>query len=154
MNTHVLVPRRSALSRPVFGDFDRLFDEFWRGFGVPLAREARPASVAPRMDVRETDEAYELLAEMPGLEEKDIEVSIEEGVLTLRGTRSEESEEENGGVRHVETYRGSFHRALKLPAGVDEDGVTAGYKNGVLTVKLPKLPEAKAKARQIPISTG
>jgi HSP20 family protein len=154
MNTHVVVPRRSALSRPVFGDFDRLFDEFWRGFGVPLTRESAPAFAAPRMDVCESDEAYELHAEMPGLEEKDIEVSIEDGVLTLRGTRSEESEEENEGVRHVETYRGSFHRALKLPAGVDEDAITAGYKNGILTVKLPKLPETRPEARQVPISTG
>ena len=155
MNTHVLVPRRSALSRPVFGgDFDRLFDEFWRGFGVPKARGGAPAFATPRMDVHETDQAYELRFEMPGLEEKDIEVSIEEGVLTLKGTRAEETEQENDGVRHVESYRGSFHRSVKLPASIDEDAVSAGYKNGVLSVKLPKVPEVKPEARQIPISSS
>ena len=154
MNTHVVVPRRSALARPFFGDFDRLFDEFWRGFGVPVARDETPAFLAPRMDVHETDAAYELHVEMPGLEEKDIEVSIEDGVLTLEGTRASESDEETDGVRHVETWRGSFHRAVKLPAAVDEDAISAGYKNGILTVKLPKLPEAKPEARQVPVSTS
>jgi HSP20 family protein len=155
MNTHVLVPRRSVLSRPTFGgDFDRLFDEFWRGFGVPRARSDAPAFTTPRMDVHETDEAYELRFEMPGLEEKDIEVSIEEGVLTLKGTRAEQSEDEADGVRHVESYRGSFHRSVKLPASVDDDAVSAVYKSGILAVKLPKVPEVKPEARQIPISTS
>lgn len=154
MNPNAITSRRSALGRPVFGDFDRLFDEFWRGFGAPLARAAAPVFATPRMDVRETDEAYEFQVEMPGLEEKDIEVSIEEGVLTLSGKRAEEKDEESEGVRHVETYRGSFHRAVKLPAGIDENAVTAGYKNGILTVKVPKVPEAKTEARQIPISTS
>lgn len=154
MNTHVLVPRRGALARPAFGDFDRLFDEFWRGFGTPLVRGGATSPAVPRMDVTETDEAFELRAEMPGLEEKDIEVSIEGGVLTVKGTRSEESDEESGGVRHVETYRGSFHRAVKLPADVDENAVSAGYKNGILTVKLPKTPEARPEVRTIPVTTG
>lgn len=158
MNTHVLVPRRNALARPVFGDFDRLFDEFWRGFGTPNrtggnANDA-PSLAVPRMDVSETDEAFQLRLEMPGLEEKDIEVSVEDGVLSLKGNRAEESEEESNGVRHVETYRGSFHRAVKLPADVDENGISAGYKSGILTVTLPKLPEAKPEARQIPVSTS
>ncbi|MGH0032712.1 MAG: Hsp20/alpha crystallin family protein [Myxococcota bacterium] len=153
--TTLLVPRRGALARPGFGDIDRLFDDFWRGFGAPLARRAEGSDFAvPRMDVAETDEAFELHAEMPGLEEKDIEVSVEDGVLTVRGRREEKTDEEKDGFRHVETYRGSFHRAVKLPAEVDEDGISAGYKNGILTVKLPKIPEPEPQVRQVPVSTS
>ena len=150
MNTHVLVPRRGAFARPAFGDFDRLFDEFWRGFGTPVTRGA----TTPRMDVRETEDAFLLRAEMPGLDEKDIDVTIEDGVLTVKGTHGEESEEEQDGVRHVETWRGSFHRAVKLPTDVDADAVGAVYKSGILTVTLPKLPEAKPEVRTIPVSTS
>jgi HSP20 family protein len=161
MTTHVLVPRRSArLARPLgaglFGDFDRLFDEFWGSPGSAVSRAVTPAALAPRMDYSETDDAIRLRAEMPGLDEKDIDVSLEEGVLTIKGEHAEERDEkdEEKGFQHVETYRGSFHRALRLPVEVDEDAVEAAYKNGILTVTLPKRPEAKPEVRSIPVSTS
>ncbi len=160
MMRHVLVPRRSvALARPLpdlFGDFDRFFDEFWRGSGRAASREASPGALAPRMDYRVTDDEIRIRAEMPGLEEKEIDVSLEEGVLTIKGVRASESEEKDDekGVRHVETYRGSFYRSVRLSAEVDEDAIVATYKNGILSVTLPKLPEAKPEVRSIPVTTS
>ncbi len=158
MMRHVLVPRRSvAIARPLpnlFGDFDRFFDEFWRGSGPTAARASTPG--APRMDYSATDDEIRIRAEMPGLEEKEIDVSLEEGVLTIKGVRAAESEEKDDekGVRHVETYRGSFYRSVRLPAEVDEDAIVATYKNGILSVTLPKLPEAKPEVRSIPVTTS
>jgi HSP20 family protein len=93
---------------------------------------------------------------MPGLDEKDIGVSLEERVLTIEGRRAAEREEEDAetGCRHVESFRGSFRRSLRLPVEVDENAVTAAYRNGVLSVTLPKRPELKPEARTIPVTTG
>jgi HSP20 family protein len=158
--THVLVPRiKHRAVRPArthyLGDFDRVFDDLWRGFGGTATPVATPATLAPRMDYHETETEIRVAAELPGLEEKDIQVSLEEGVLTIKGERAEETREENDeGFRHVETFRGSFHRALRLNANVDEDAVKAAYKNGILTVTLPKIPEAKPETRTIPVTTA
>jgi HSP20 family protein len=140
----------------LFGEFDRFFDEFLRGFGSPVSRVVAPNAVAPRMDYSETDEEITLRAEMPGLEENDIDVSLENGVLTIRGERSEEREEKDDekGFHHVETYRGSFHRALTLPAEVQQDEVSATYKNGILTVTLPKVPAEEPEVRSIPVTSS
>jgi HSP20 family protein len=160
MMRHVIVPRRSvAIARPLpnlFGDFDRFFDEFWRGSGPTPSRESTPGALAPRMDYSVTDDEIRIRAEMPGLEEKEIDVSLEEGVLTIKGVRASESEEKDDekGVRHVETYRGSFYRSVRLPAEVDEDAIVATYKNGILSVTLPKVPEAKPEVRSIPVMTS
>ncbi len=160
MMRHVLVPRRSvAIARPLpnlFGDFDRFFDEFWRGSGPTASREATPGARTPRTDYSVTDDEIRIRAEMPGLEEKEIDVSLEEGVLTIKGERAAESEEKDDEKRmqHMETYRGSFHRSVRLPAEVDEDAIVATYTNGILSVTLPKLPEAKPEVRSIPVTTS
>ena len=159
MRTQIFVPRPNAMARPFaanpFGDFDRLFDQFWRGFGAPVLRSATPDAHAPRMDYSIDDDEIRIRAEMPGLDEKQIEVSLEEGVLTIKGGHTGESEEkdEEKGYHHVETFRGSYRRAIRLPAEVDEDAVKADYKGGILTVTLPKLPEAKPELRTIPVTT-
>ncbi len=156
----VLVPRRSvAIARPLpnlFGDFDRFFDEFWRGSGRAALPESTPDALAPRMDYSVLDDEIRIRAEMPGLEEKEIDVSLEEGVLTNKGVRASESEEKDDekGVQRMETYRGSFYRSVRLPAEVDEDAIVATYKNGILSVTLPKLPEAKPEVRSIPVTTS
>jgi HSP20 family protein len=146
-----------TFARPLpslFSDFDRFFDEFWHGTGA-AARRAIPGALAPRMDYSVTDDEIRIRAEMPGLDEKDIEVSLEEGVLSIKGCRAEESEEKNEkGVQHVETWRGSFYRAVQLPAELDEDAIVATYKNGILSIRLPRHPEAKPEVRTIPVTTG
>jgi len=156
---HTLVPWRRAQPRAgrvdLYDELDRVFDGFWRGFGLPAASQA-PRVLAPRMDVTETENEYRVEAELPGLEEKDIQVTLENGVLTLAGERKEEREEkdEKQGFMHRESFRGRFERSLALPENADEKGVTAAYKNGILTLAIPKRPVAKPEVRTIPIQTS
>ena len=131
-------------------EFDRFVDDMWRGFGLEESR----AGFTPRVDVHEDESEYRITAELPGLEEKDFAVSLEEGVLTIKGEKRSEREEERGGYRHVESASGSFERRLALPEGIDADKVEATFRNGVLTVTLPKTPEARPEVRTIPVTTA
>ena len=153
--TPFLVPRRrvSPLVSLGWSDFDRVFDQLWNGAGVASARGDE--SVAPRIDFSETDAEIRVAAELPGLEEKAIQVSLEDGVLTIRGERStEQAKEDAKGVRHFETFRGKYERKLRLPSEVDADAVKAAYRNGILTVTLPTPPEAQPQVPTIPVTTG
>lgn len=147
----ILVPRRSALPSALRGwkDFDRVFDELWSGRGPSLAERA--GSWTPRVDVSESDAEFRVAVEIPGVDEKEIDVSLEDGVLTIRGERAAAESHESNGLRHVETFRGKFRRSLTLPAEVDADGVKAAYRRGILTVTLPKA--ASAQVRNIPITS-
>jgi HSP20 family protein len=151
LTTHLLVPRRtSSLAALGWNDFDRVFDQLWNGAG--LAARSAEASYAPRIDFTETDTELRVAAELPGLEEKDIQVSLDDGVLTIRGERNAEAtKEDSKRVRHVETetFRGKYQRSLRLPSEVDADGVKAVYRNGILTVTLPKTPQPKPRAIQV-----
>jgi len=152
----LMVPRRSRRSTvPALRDVrnvDALFDDLWRGFKVAPA--AVLPGFRPSMDVRETDEEIVLTAELPGLEEGDFEVSLEEDVLTLKGEKKTEHTEESEGYRHVETRRGSFERRFRIPVAVDPEQVNAAFRNGVLTITLPKPEEARPQVRSIPISSS
>lgn len=155
MRTHVLVPRHRSPERPfaarLFGDFDALFDELWR-VGTPGARAATQRTVAPRMDWVDDENEIRVRAEMPGLDDAGISVSLEHGVLTIEGRRSQDEERDEGrGYLRRETFRGSYQRKVALPEEVDEDAVRADYRSGILTVTLPKM---KAEVRTIPVSTG
>ncbi len=127
------------------GDLERVFGDF---FG-PAAGSVTPA-FAPRVDVQETEQELRLSAELPGLEEKDFEVSLEGDVLTIKGEKTTAYDEEREGVTHVERAHGSFRRSFRIPFDVDSDAVKASYKRGVLTVTLPK--PAESQVRTIPIS--
>jgi len=149
LTTHFLVPRRSASPLAPFGwrDFDRVFDELWSGVGL-TARSA--AASYPRVDFAETDTEMRVAAELPGLEEKDIHVSLEDGVLTIRGERNVEAKSEDAKeVRHVETFHGRYQRSLRLPSEVDPESVKAVYRNGILTVTLPKVPQPQPRVIQV-----
>lgn len=103
----------------------------------------------PAVDIRETADGYELIAELPGLSKDDIEISVDNGVLTLRGERrlSEDSSRES--YRRVERSYGSFERTFSLPTGIDSGKVEASFENGLLTLALPKAETAKARAIKI-----
>jgi HSP20 family protein len=155
MRMHSLVPRRSekpSAPAPWGRDFDHFFDELWRGVGVGPRIVA--GDFAPSVDVHETDGEYRVVAELPGLEEKDFEVSLEEDVLTIKGEKRDERENEEGGYRYAESRYGSFHRSFRLPPGVDPEAVKATYQKGLLTVVVPKPAEAKPQARQIRVSSS
>jgi len=105
------------------------------------------------VDVSETDDEIQVAADLPGLTDKDVEVTVDHDVLTIRGEKKDEREESRRNYRLVERSYGRFERAIPLPPGVDRDKVKAKLHNGVLQVTLPKLPEAKSQSRTIEIST-
>jgi HSP20 family protein len=120
-------------------EMDRLFDRFLEPTWPDM-----PAlgDWEPKIDVSETKEAVVVKAEIPGVEQKDIALSLQEGVLTIKGEKEEEKEENDKRYHRVERSYGAFARALRLPAAVDASKVTATFKDGVLTVTLPKTAEA------------
>jgi HSP20 family protein len=144
-------------------EMDRVFDEFTRGFGrFPLSRrsvEIEPLSryetsfgvSAPVVDVVEKEKEYQISAELPGLDEKDVEVSIADDVLTITGEKKEEKEEKAKNYYVSERRYGAFQRSFKIPLGVDADKVGATFQKGVLMVTLPKTPEAQTKEKKIAI---
>ena len=111
-------------------------------------------SFVPRIDVAETDEAYEIRAELPGLEASDFEVVAEDDVLTLKGEKKRSEDSESEGVRRSESVYGSFVRKLRFPEAIAEEGLKATDKNGVLTVTLPKPEEARPQVRSIPVQSA
>jgi HSP20 family protein len=121
-------------------EMDRLFDRFaefkWDEF--PALGEW-----APSMDISETKENLVAKVEVPGMEEKDIQVSLQENLLTIKGEKRQEKEEKEERYHRVERSYGAFMRSVRLPVAVDASRVTATFKNGLLTVTLPKTPAAK-----------
>lgn len=125
-------------------------DLFARLGGTPLSMEW-----SPRCDVSETDDALVVHAELPGVEAKDMDVSIHDGVLTVRGEKHSERAEEDKGRSYSERFFGSFERRLVLPANVDEDKIEANLKDGVLEVRLPKsAPAPPPEARKVEIKSS
>lgn len=109
----------------------------------------------PRIDVRTHDDDMVVYAELPGIDRDDIDVSVTDGVLTIKGERKSESEEENGGWLIRERSYGAFERSLVLPEGVDADAIQADYSDGVLEVRIPKAAEAiKPKRHRIALGSG
>jgi len=145
-------------------EIDRLFDDFARGFGWRGFSENRPfsriESAAPtmmtRVNIAETDNTYEIEAELPGLDEKDIDLKVAEGVLTIWGERKEEKEEKKKNYHLVERSYGSFQRSFALPENVLEDKIDAKFSKGVLTITLPKREPGAAKPgeKRIAIKTA
>lgn len=144
-------------------EIDRLFDDFrpfdWRlpsrvlGFEAPrLARAAW--QVAPAMDLVEKDDAYEITAELPGLDDKNVEIKLSNHTLTIRGEKSEEKEDKQKDYYLSERRYGSFQRSFQLPEGVDADKIDAKFAKGVLTVKLPKTTEAKKAEKKIAVKAA
>ena len=124
---------------------DKLFEDFF-GQDQGLAPLQAGARMLPAIDVKETDEAITVDAEMPGLKQEEIQVNVEEGILTLSAERKQEKDEKAKNVHRRERYYGRMERRLMLPASVEEAKVEAIYKDGVLHVTLPKKASAKPKA--------
>jgi HSP20 family protein len=108
----------------------------------------------PAVDVTQTDKGYEVTAELPGVEEKDIDVKLANGVLTIKGEKRDEKEEKKEGYYVHERSFGSFERSFQVPEGVDTDNVSASFKKGVLTVILPKSAEAQKAEKKIEVKVG
>jgi HSP20 family protein len=152
----VPVKREEERSLPSFQqEMNRLFDEFSRGWGLAPFREfAEQWDVfSPRVDVVEGDKEVTVSAELPGMDEKEIDVSLSRGVLTISGEKREEKEDKGKNYYRMERSYGSFQRSIPLPGEVDEEKAKATFNKGVLTITLPKTAKAQAHKR-IPIRTG
>lgn len=140
---------------------DAVFDNFargWpRGWGLDPFRDVAtprlPAAIGavPKVDVKESKDGYEISAELPGIDEKDVELTIDGNVLTLSGEKKAEREEKKDNYHWSERTYGSFRRSFTLPDGVNADKADAKFAKGVLTVTLPKTEEAKRQKRKIAI---
>ena len=104
----------------------------------------------PRVDIKEEDKRFVILADIPGVDPKDIDISMDKGILTIRGERKSESTEQNGKVTRVERSYGAFYRRFALPDSADAEGISASGKHGVLEISIPKKPETTP--RRISIS--
>jgi len=146
-------------------EMDRLMDRFAGGFGLPSLRRmfdmAPPfgadtvlAMPAPAMDVTEDDAGYRLTAELPGMDETDIEVVLTDGMLTIKGEKKLEKEEKDKDYYLSERSYGVFRRSFALPEGVDRDKVGAAFAKGVLTVTLPKTAAAKTEPTKIEVKAA
>jgi HSP20 family protein len=135
-------------------EMNRLFDDVFRGFG-PLGRVGSPLMEGqlgwPRIELSETDKTVTVSAELPGLSEKDVQVEIANGILSIRGEKKAERSDESKFVS--ERYYGSFERQIPLE-GVEEDKAQADFKNGVLTVTLPKSEQSTRDVKRIAINTN
>lgn len=153
-----VTPGRRDLEHPMRTfqrEVDRLFDDFWRGFGShPMEGGSRGGMIAPRVDLSEDDHAIVVTAELPGIEEKDVELLLADNVLTIKGEKRAEREESEQGYGYKERSFGSFRRSLPIDAEVVEDKIEAHFKNGVLTVTLPKSPDAQKPVKKIEIKGG
>jgi HSP20 family protein len=132
-------------------EVDRLFDEALRGFGTPAARFGLGAGW-PSVELTETDKEIRVTFEVPGVEEKDVEVLLEDGELVVRGEKRGETEDEER--RFTERFYGRFERRIPLRDEVDQEQVRAEFRNGVLTVTAPKSAQAEQRAKRIPVNAG
>lgn len=152
-----MVPwKRGSDSRVGRRDADSLFDDF---FGWPtlmpslFVGETRRAFV-PEIDVTESDEAYTVTAELAGLSQDDFEVEVEDGVLALKGEKQSQHEESEDGVRRVESRSGRFERRIRFNTPIAEGEVAARYRDGVLTITVPRREESRPETRAVPIETA
>jgi HSP20 family protein len=146
-------------------EMDRLFDDFGRGFlpatfrrsslgFEPFGRQDFAWASKPAVDVVEKEKTYEIIAELPGLDEGDIEVKLANGGITIKGAKKEEKEEKNKNYHLHERRFGSFERYFSVPEGVDVDKIEAKFNKGVLTLTLPKKPEAQKPEKKIEIKSA
>ena len=146
-------------------EMDRLFDRFAGGFGLPLVRrlfdveplwrdDAMTGMTLPAVDVSEDEKAFKITAELPGMTQKNIDVTVTGDLIVLKGEKQQEHEERTKNRYLAERSYGTFQRSFYLPEGVARDKITAEFTNGVLTVTLPKTVEAQAQQKKIEVKAA
>ncbi len=144
--------RRERDLLPSFGAFRREIDDLFSRF---FGEEALPApfqvGFSPAIDISETDKEISVKAELPGVDPKDLDISITGSALTIKGEKKAEKEEKGEGFHRVERSFGTFSRSLTLPCEVEEDKIKAEYRDGVLSLKIPKAQSAQKKTIKIDV---
>ena len=142
---------REEMNR-VFDNFfgDSFMAPFGRGMGFPSTARAS-GLIAPKVDVKETERAVVISAELPGIDEKDVELVYRDGVLTLKGEKKYERDQNEENVHVMERSYGSFQRSFQVPDTVDAEKIDANFDKGVLTITLPRSPEALKREKRIKI---
>lgn len=156
--TSLMRPRRRGLRRrgemlhPLEREMERLFDDFWLS---PFGESPEwTGAYLPPVNVREEDNQVVVSAELPGMEDKDIEVTVQKDTVRISGEKKEEAEANEKDFYRMESSYGRFDRTIDLPSEVDEDKAQAEFKNGVLHVRLPRSAESKTKTKKIPVKGG
>ena len=141
-------------------DIDRLFERFFRE-SAPWGNEwpslpiwEGDSMLKPRVDLSGAEKEYMLTVEIPGVDEKDVSVDVSGGILTIRGEKKQEKEDREADYYRIERRYGSFQRVLSLPDDVDQENIKAGFKNGVLTITMPRKAVAKSEVRRIQIKSA
>lgn len=133
-------------------EMDSLFDDFFRGFDLEPSFEHRIGSFNPTVDVSENDKEIKVTAELPGIEEKEIDVTLNRNTITIKGEKKEEKEDTGKDYYRMERSYGSFSRSIPLPSEIELDKASAKFKKGVLTIKIPKTAKAIEEKKKIPIT--
>jgi HSP20 family protein len=167
MNTTILPLKRRGNTMPVRrenespvmaiqNEMNRMFDQFFSDpfTLLPISSMRNVADFMPRIDVSETDKAMHVTAELPGMDEKDIQISLENEALVISGEKKNDLEEKGKNYHRVERTYGSFQRVIPLVSEVEADKVEAVFKNGVLIVTLPKTPAAAKQTHKIAIKSS
>jgi HSP20 family protein len=145
-------------------DMDRLFDDFWKGSGrysmltTPWQSMTRSpwehSEVMPQVDETEDEKAFHVRVELPGMDQDDVDITLSNGMLTIRGEKKREDEEKGKDFYRKERSFGAFRRTLPIPAEVDEKAIDASFRKGVLYVKLPKTKAAQKKVMHIDVKAA
>jgi HSP20 family protein len=150
------VPARREEYRP-FGllrqEMNRLFDNFFGGFEIEPFTGGHLAAFSPSVDIKESDKEIRVSAELPGMDDKDIDVLLSKDSVTITGEKKEEKEDKGKDYYRIERSYGSFSRTIPLPAEVDTDKAKAEFKKGLLTVTLPKTAQAIKQTKKIAVKT-
>jgi HSP20 family protein len=153
--TAPLAPRYNDPFQVLRSEMDQLFDDFL-GIGFPTSRilAEKREDLMPQLDVKENDKSISIEAELPGMSEKDVELTLRDGILSISGEKKFEKREDKDNYHVMERRYGNFRRSLRLPDTIDESKVAAKFEKGVLTVTVPKKAEAVRQTKKIEIKAA
>jgi len=136
---------------PEFAAMQRELDHAFNRFLGGTMEDNTPSHWMPPVDIAEREKDYTIKIELPGVEKNDVKITIQKDVLTIRGEKKQEGEEKSGNYQRIERCYGSFQRSFTLPTSVSSDKIEASYDNGVLTINLPKVEEARPKEVEVKV---
>jgi HSP20 family protein len=134
-------------------EMNRMMENFFHGFGL-VPHQERPGAFIPNIDMLDAGKEIKITAELPGMEQDDIDISITKEMLTIKGEKKEEKEEKGKGYHRTERSYGAFNRTISLPVEVDTNKIEATFKKGILTIRLPKTEKVLREAKKISIKSG